>query len=192
MRKTNVTRGKKGFQPTVPIPCLTPEPSDLPTGIAIDVENEESKNLDNVTNMHREVLLKRAKIVVSERKEFKRTNYSGFLLKNPVETIELLANQGVYPVYERVILEHVTHKFPDKKPAPVAAQVFIVGHVSDGEGVQALIVSVDGSTERSDNGTYHVTYTLGEGRRPVESNNVIKTHQSILLETPIRLETEPF
>lgn len=143
--------------------------------------------------MHKETLLKKGKITVSTRKAFKRTNYSGFHLQNPAETMDSLAQQGVYPLYERVIFEHITYAFPDKNSAPEPKEVIIVGHVSDGEGVQALVVSVDGSTVRkADGGTYHITYSLGEGRRPVESNKVIANSQVIMLTTPIEIKVVPF
>src|SRR3546814_9902597 len=47
--------------------------------------------------------------------------------------------------------------------------------VDDGEGLQALIVSIDGSTDRPDGSTYHITWSLdrSRGRKAVQSNDVI-------------------
>jgi hypothetical protein len=58
-------------------------------------------------------------------------------------------------------------------PAPVAGE--IVGQVDDGEGLQAMIARVDGTTSRPDGGTYHITWSLdrGRGRQAVQSNEVI-------------------
>ena len=36
-----------------------------------------------------------------------------------------------------------------------------------------VVVEIDGATTRPDGGTWHVTWSLGEGRRAQESNNVI-------------------
>src|SRR5919107_332704 len=50
----------------------------------------------------------------------------------------------------------------------------VVGVADDGAGVQALVVEIGGTTRRPDGSTYHVTWSLGPGRRAVESNDVIR------------------
>lgn len=45
----------------------------------------------------------------------------------------------------------------------------VVGYAVDNTGVEALVVSVDGQTKRPDGEHYHVTRSLAEGRRAVES-----------------------
>lgn len=83
----------------------------------------------------------------------------------------------VPPAYPDVIADHVTLvSRADQsaiKPAPVTAD--IVGKVDDGAGIQALVVEIDGTTNRPDGSTYHITWSLdrGRGRKPVESNEVI-------------------
>lgn len=80
------------------------------------------------------------------------------------------------PAYGRVVADHVTLKPRASEdaapPAPVRARV--VGLADDGKGVQALVVEIDGSTDRPDGSTWHVTWSLGPGRRAVESNDVIR------------------
>ena len=43
--------------------------------------------------------------------------------------------------------------------------------------MQALILKIDGTTNRPSGGTYHVTWSLAEGRKPVHSNQIILTHE---------------
>ena len=42
-----------------------------------------------------------------------------------------------------------------------------------GEGVEALVVELGGSTDRWDGSTYHITWSLADGREAKESNAVI-------------------
>ena len=51
---------------------------------------------------------------------------------------------------------------------------FVVGVADDGAGVQALVVEIGGTTRRPDGSTYYITWSLGPGRRAVESNDVIR------------------
>src|SRR4051812_11419233 len=76
--------------------------------------------------------------------------------------------------YANVVADHVTLKaHVDAKSAlPPPSTCVIVGRSDDGRGVEAMVVQVDGSTGRPDGGTYHVTWSLGAGRRAVESNDV--------------------
>jgi hypothetical protein len=39
--------------------------------------------------------------------------------------------------------------------------------------VQCLVVEVEGSCERPDGGVFHATWSLGRGRRALESNHMI-------------------
>jgi nudix-type nucleoside diphosphatase (YffH/AdpP family) len=78
------------------------------------------------------------------------------------------------PRYAEVVAHHVTFKSggPDT-PLPAATEGEIVGEADDGEGVQALVVSIGGTTDRPDGSTYHITWSLGAGRDAIESNPVI-------------------
>jgi hypothetical protein len=97
--------------------------------------------------------------------------YTGWLL-DPATRPALLARFP--PRFDRVVAHHVTLKFGDRAAAPpgeVSAE--IVGEASDGLGVQALVVCIDGATARPDGGTFHITWSLAEGREARESNDVI-------------------
>jgi hypothetical protein len=67
----------------------------------------------------------------------------------------------------------------------------IVGRSDDGRGVEAMVVQIDGSTGRPDGGTYHITWSLGAGRRAVESNDVIKACRWDAIDPPVPVLLEP-
>lgn len=82
------------------------------------------------------------------------------------------------PRYAEAVADHVTllsNQAGGAKadpPAPVG-EARIVGHADDGTGVEAMVVTIDGSTDRPDGGTWHVTWSLGKGRAAKESNRLI-------------------
>lgn len=83
---------------------------------------------------------------------------------------------AIPPAYPRIIAHHVTLAFgvgPDH-PLPKEKAGEIVGIADDGQGLQALVVAIGGRTDRPGGGTYHVTWSLGPGRRPVESNDLLR------------------
>ncbi|RHW19315.1 hypothetical protein D1610_04215 [Sphingomonas gilva] len=80
------------------------------------------------------------------------------------------------PIWPDAIADHVTLVTDSQAPQrPPAAEGKIVGEVDDGEGLQAMVVAVDGSTDRPDGSVFHITWSLdrARGREPVESNDVI-------------------
>lgn len=99
------------------------------------------------------------------------------------------------PRWPDVIADHVTLDAEAKSqtllPRSVSAE--IVGEADDGEGLQAMVVAIDGSTDRPDGSTYHITWSLDRtrGRKPVESNDLIKTRGWRPLEKPVRVALIP-
>ena len=79
------------------------------------------------------------------------------------------------PRYANPIAHHVTAK-PNPPPGepPPAAECRIVGRTDDGVGVEAMVVEMDGTTNRPDGSTFHITWSLGPGRKARESNDVIR------------------
>ena len=81
------------------------------------------------------------------------------------------------PRYAIPDADHVTLKSGEvargAEPPDATGRAEIVGHADDGDGVEAMVVAIDGSTERPDGGTWHVTWSLGLGREARESNDVI-------------------
>lgn len=74
-------------------------------------------------------------------------------------------------------------------PAPVG-EARIVGRADDGLGVEAFVVSIDGSTDRPDGSTWHITWSLAEGRAAKESNAVLAARGWEPLDGPL-LMLEP-
>lgn len=92
---------------------------------------------------------------------------------DPTQRNELL--QQFPPIFSQLVADHVTLKAKVASdadlPPPVTGE--IVGRIDDGRGVEAMVVSIDGSTDRPDGSAYHITWSLAPGRRAKESNDVI-------------------
>lgn len=105
--------------------------------------------------------------------------------------IELL--QLFPPKFPDIIADHVTLAAKVARNAPLPAPVAgeIVGRIDDGAGVEALVVRIDGTTDRPDGSTFHITWSLdkAKGRRAKESNDVIARlgWQPIALPQPLTL-----
>ncbi len=93
---------------------------------------------------------------------------------DPADREQLL--QQFKPRYAKTIADHVTLKprVAHDAALPAETQGVIVGRSDDGRGVEALVVQIDGATDRPDGSTWHITWSLAEGRRAVESNDVIR------------------
>ena len=78
------------------------------------------------------------------------------------------------PRYPNVVADHVTlARGARDTPLPEEVDAEVVGRIDDGQGVEALVVAVGGSTDRPDGSTYHITWSLGPGRQARESNDVL-------------------
>ena len=83
------------------------------------------------------------------------------------------------PRYARVVADHVTlvggaEGRTAAAPEPVN-EAAIVGRADDDAGVEAYVVRINGTTDRPDGSTWHVTWSLDPGREAKESNRVIAT-----------------
>ncbi|WP_372394371.1 hypothetical protein ABMY26_04910 [Azospirillum sp. HJ39] len=96
------------------------------------------------------------------------------------------------PRYERLVADHVTLTFGvgPQEALPAATHGEVIGTVDDDEGVQALIVAIDGASDRPDGSTYHITWSLQGDRRPAESNDVIRDYGWRPAE-PVTIALEP-
>ena len=109
--------------------------------------------------------------------------YTGWLLALEARP-GLLAK--IPPRYARVVAHHVTLKFGDQTAEPPQdTQGEIVGVADDGRGVQAAVVRIGGGTARPDGGTFHITWSLADGREAKESNAVIARHGWTPLTEPL-------
>ena len=112
--------------------------------------------------------------------------------KVPSEERERLLHQFP-PVYARVIADHVTLQSgagPDT-PLPREVEARIVGRADDGKSLECLVVAIDGTTDRPDGSTYHITWSLGAGREARESNDVLRERGWAQLNSPIKIALRP-
>jgi hypothetical protein len=110
---------------------------------------------------------------------------------DPEQRVELL--RQFPPAYANVVADHVTLK---SKPAgagplPEPQTGHIVGKVDDGRGVEAMVVEIGGTTDRPDGSTYHITWSLGPGRKAVESNDALREHQWVSFDLPMPIDLHP-
>lgn len=104
---------------------------------------------------------------------------SAYILDEP--TRSELALWHFPPRFEKFVGHHVTYQFgsSDKDPLPPAGTYTVVGYAYEqerrpgGSGIEALVVAIDGKTTRPDGGTYHITWSLGPGYAPKNSNDII-------------------
>ena len=116
------------------------------------------------------------------------TRYIGWALP-PDERERLLARFP--PRYPQVVADHVTLKLGHTIMLPGETYGEVVGEADDGRGVQALVVRIGGTTDRPDGSTYHMTWSLGPGRRAKESNDVIRGYGWRPLAAPIPVQLRP-
>ena len=97
------------------------------------------------------------------------------------------------PKYENVIADHVTLRVgaSPETPLPRKPVAKIVGRADDGDSLECLVVDLDGTTDRPDGSTYHITWSLGAGREARESNDVLRDLGWEAIGTPIAVELEP-
>jgi hypothetical protein len=96
------------------------------------------------------------------------------------------------PRYAEAVADHVTLEGGSaEKPLPPEAEAAIVGRADDGEGVEAMVVAINGATDRPDGSTYHITWSLEPGRRAVESNDVIREHGWSHVDPPVAVKIKP-
>ena len=95
------------------------------------------------------------------------------------------------PRYGNIVADHVTLKAKASAHAPLPDETLgeIVGRADDGKGVEAMVVRIGGTTDRPDGSTYHITWSLADGRWAKESNDVIAAHgwKELDLAMPVRL-----
>ncbi|MBU6453743.1 MAG: hypothetical protein KGS72_18330 [Cyanobacteria bacterium REEB67] len=107
----------------------------------------------------------------------------------------------INPRFSEVYCEHITHIYGVSKETdssriselmPVKPKtVRAYAYSTDALGVEALLIEIDGVTLRPDGKPYHLTISLAEGRRQMDSNTVIEQYGSKSLAEPIELEVIP-
>jgi len=97
------------------------------------------------------------------------------------------------PRYRNPVADHVTlaAKATADAPLPQETEAEIVGRADDGRGVEAMVVRIGGTSDRPDGSTWHITWSLEDGRRAKESNDVIAAQGWTPLPEPIPIALAP-
>lgn len=97
------------------------------------------------------------------------------------------------PKYPNVIADHVTLRTgaTAQTPMPRKPDAHVVGHADDGKSLECLVVELDGTTDRPDGSTYHITWSLGPGRKARESNDLLRTSGWKPIAAPIPIDLDP-
>ena len=97
------------------------------------------------------------------------------------------------PKFRNVVADHVTlaARVPADSALPQETEGEIVGRADDGSGVEAMIVRIGGTTDRPDGSTYHITWSLADGRRAKESNDMLAAQKWAMFDQPIPIRLEP-
>ena len=101
--------------------------------------------------------------------------------------------QAFPPRYADVVADHVTLRVgaTAQTPLPRKPVARVVGRADDGQSLECLVVELDGTTDRPDGSTYHITWSLGTGRSARESNDVLRDLGWKPVGAPIPIELEP-
>ena len=97
------------------------------------------------------------------------------------------------PKYAEVVADHVTLRVgaTPATPLPNKPQAQVVGRADDGSSLECLVVELDGTTNRPDGSTYHITWSIGSHRKARESNDVLRERGWSHIDAPIPVELEP-
>jgi len=98
------------------------------------------------------------------------------------------------PRYPDADADHVTLQTKAwREPLPPQVDATIVGHADDGDSLEAMVVRIDGCTDRPDGSVFHITWSLdkAKGRKPRESNDLLKTRGWHRLEHPVPISLDP-
>jgi hypothetical protein len=97
------------------------------------------------------------------------------------------------PKFRNVVADHVTlaTRAADDAPLPQEADGEIVGRADDGEGVEAMVVAIGGTTDRPDGSTYHITWSLEDGREAKQSNDMLAAQRWEMFDLPMPVRLEP-
>jgi len=95
------------------------------------------------------------------------------------------------PKYPEFIGHHITYKMGKGDLPAMPKSVKVVGYADDGDGLEALVVEINGKRNRPDCNIYHVTWSLdrSKGRKPMHSNGLVANGYEAV--TPIDIQAKP-
>ena len=86
------------------------------------------------------------------------------------------------PKFSKVYCDHITVAFNLTEELYIQltsqyaeAKLLVIGYAFNGESLECFVVSVDGSTNRPDGDTFHITHSLSAPSAPKDSNALIKS-----------------
>ncbi len=97
------------------------------------------------------------------------------------------------PLYADAVADHVTLATgAQDQPLPQPVKAMIVGHADDCDSLEAMVVEIDGTSDRPDGWTFHITWSLDKasGRRARESNDLLQEGWT-RFDDPIAVKLEP-
>jgi hypothetical protein len=112
--------------------------------------------------------------------------------KLPEDERELLLRRFP-PRYDKTVADHVTLEVgatPDT-PLPREVDAKVIGRADDGTSLECLVVEIDGTTDRPDGSTFHITWSLGPGRSARESNALLRDKGWAYIDAPMAVELTP-
>ncbi|WP_432769967.1 MAG: hypothetical protein HEQ22_04260 [Sphingopyxis sp.] len=99
------------------------------------------------------------------------------------------------PRWRELVADHVTlnARASLRDPPPPKAKAAVIGHADDGHGLEALVVAIDGNSQRPDGSFFHITWSLerDKGRTSAESNALLIDQGWRTLPAPIAIELTP-
>jgi hypothetical protein len=102
--------------------------------------------------------------------------------------------ERVPPRYSDVDADHVTLRTEASRgPLPPEVDATIIGHADDGDSLEAMVVRVDGTTDRPDGSIFHITWSLekAKGRKARESNDLLKDRGWHRIDQPVPIRIDP-
>ena len=129
----------------------------------------------------------------SQFNEQKVTRAGGYLGYDLGSSSRIALLNRFEPKYSKVICGHVTYKFPaqlgDDMPPPVH-DAHVIGY-QNGDGIETLVVEINGGKTRPDKALYHITLSLDPTKKkPFHSNELLATSGYNHV-TPIAISLEP-
>lgn len=98
-------------------------------------------------------------------------DFTGYLVDRDVLLREL-ADREVRPAHPVLHADHVTYAAPDGSRAPEAQAIAVVAVVATDE-LDCAVVTVDGTSDRPDGSTFHITLSTAPGVHGRRSNDVL-------------------
>lgn len=115
-------------------------------------------------------------MVILETLENKVAQKGGYLAYVLDEASRNAILELFVPKYSKVIAEHMTYTFPAKmgeELPPSPSSVKIVGYKDKQEGIEAVVVEVDGNATRPDGKLFHITLSLEPDKKKPSDSNIL-------------------